>query len=332
MSEKRGRTFEINEVPIAEDIPTLHIIADTIPGALYYALRALWDQGVDVRTQYDQKNAEGEYQDPKSKDAEVGIKILRPFSQPRFSAISFEERGKYLAEIMGAKDHLAIPYDDVLDMIKRGEKPKRWSYTYSQRLRNYLTNDGKTINQLELMLDTLAEAPFSRRAVATTIIPYIDNFIDDPPCFELMQLRCTRDNEGGILHMFTRWRSRDALKAWDTNLMGFTFLNQILAQGLKERTGIPFRAGSYSEVSTSLHIYGSYFDEMKMFFERNPDIGTFLGKCYDSTDPDLVGLTCDEIEAVAKGGESYYKKPFPLGVPEMLINLSRDIRSGKLAA
>jgi len=59
-------------------IPSLHIVADSIPQAHFRAMKAVWDNGLAIRTEYDRKNDRGEYIDPPSRDARVLIEITDP--------------------------------------------------------------------------------------------------------------------------------------------------------------------------------------------------------------------------------------------------------------
>lgn len=51
-------------------IPTLHVVADSVPQAYYRAMKAVWEQGFAMRTEYDRKDLEGNYIDPPSRDAQ----------------------------------------------------------------------------------------------------------------------------------------------------------------------------------------------------------------------------------------------------------------------
>ena len=55
------------------------------------------------------------------RDAKVSIHIRDPFAQPRYPAMSYCERGKYIAEFLGAKDHLVVPYPRLLAMVREGK-------------------------------------------------------------------------------------------------------------------------------------------------------------------------------------------------------------------
>ena len=59
------------------------------------------------------------------------IEVTDPFAEPRFPPILHSEIGAYIAEIMGAKDHLVLSSRELLDAVSRGGVPdqQRWPYT-----------------------------------------------------------------------------------------------------------------------------------------------------------------------------------------------------------
>ncbi len=246
-------------------IPSFHVVADSIPEAFFKAMDVVWHHGMTIRTEYDRKDLEGGFIDPPSRDARVLIEVKNPFAQPRYPRISFCEIGKYIAEILGVKDHLVVPFQILRDGLRRGEIPNEWPYSYHQRLFSYPLADGSVVNQIESLVERIAERPITRRAVATTRVPELDTYLmEDLPCLGEVQLRCPMDEHGNlVLNMDTRWRSRDLYKAWCDNVLALTFLQQILAQQIERKTGIPTRVGSYADYSTSLHIYGMDFDKIR---------------------------------------------------------------------
>lgn len=269
--------------------PTLHVIGDNIPQAWYRAIKAIWENGLPVRTQYDRKNAAGDFIDPPSRDARVLIEVRDPFADPRYPPISHCERGTYLAEISGAKDHRVVPMKDLRRVIG-GEKldTTLWPYTYHQRLVDHPETQGDAvINQLALAIRAVAKTPFTRRAMCTTAVPNLDPFLtEDIPCLREMQLRCTEDEEGLVFCPTTTWRSRDLFKAWGDNVIAVTFLLQLIALEIGEKAEKPIRWGSYADFSCSLHIYGQDFghvggDEekgLKGFFEIFPTEEDFIAR------------------------------------------------------
>ncbi len=242
-------------------IPTLHVVGDSIPQAYFRAIKAVWEQGHAIRTEYDRKNSAGEFIDPPSRDARVLIEVRDPFAQPRFPPISFCEIGAYIAEIMGAKDYRVVPFDQLQEAVHGELSSQQWPYTYHQRLFAHPDAGGSVVDQMALAVERVAATPHSRRAVATTAVPNLDPYLkEDIPCLREVQLRCPEDADGNlVLNMNTVWRSRDLYKAWGDNLIAITFMQQVLARQISEKTGRPVRVGSYADYSCSLHIYGQDF-------------------------------------------------------------------------
>jgi hypothetical protein len=312
------------------EIPVFFIEAHSIPEACYRALRAVHFGGCTLRTQYDRRNPDGSFVDPPGKDARVTIRIREPFAQPRFPVLSYCERGKYIAEFLGAKDHLVVPYRDLVRMVRTGEEfeATQWPYCYHQRLTAYPRSDGTTIDQLELILDRLAKEPITRRAVATTRVPEIDLFMAaDMPCLGEIQLRAIEDGRGRLrLHLHALWRSRDLYKAWSDNLIGITNLQARLAARLAEKTGREVLVGSYSENNGSLHIYGQDYKSkgVERFFERFPTCESFVQRAWTSAearDREII----PQLEELL--GETTWK--FPPAALELIRGLIDDFRSGR---
>ena len=314
-------------------IPTLHITANSVPQAYYRALKKVHEEGLSIRTQYDRKDIEGNYIDPPSRDAKVMIEITDPFSQPRFPRLSYCEIGKYIAEFLGVKDHLVVPFEKLRKMVSSNKEfeATEWPYCYHQRLCAYPSSyDGKPINQLENVVDKLSKDIITRRAVVITAVPEIDLFMkQDMPCLREIQFRAIENQKGElILNTHAVWRSRDLYKAWGDNIIGITNLVQIeIADPLAKKTGRKVIVGPYSEVNGSLHIYGQDYSEkgMNKFFDINPDEDTFIKNSMTSKDaidtriiPELEELkkektwrlTERELNIIDKLIEGYKSKKF----------------------
>ena len=242
-------------------IPTLHVVGESVPQAHFRALKAVWEQGLPIRTEYDRKDAAGNFIDPPSRDARVLIEVTDPFAQPRFPPLSFCEIGTYIAEIMGAKDHFTVPMDELRKAVTGDFDALEWPYTYHQRLFAYPGLDGAPVDQMELAVQRVAATPYSRRAVATTAVPFVDVFLkEDVPCLREVQLRCPEDADGTLaLNLNTMWRSRDLYKAWADNVLAMTFMQGVLAGRIAEAAGRTVRVGSYADYSGAIHIYGQDF-------------------------------------------------------------------------
>jgi thymidylate synthase len=259
------------------NIPLIFVSGANLPEAWEKALLLLWDEGIDVRTEYDRTDAEGGFIDPPSRDATMIVEVTDPFAEPRIHK-NFpggpEELEIYRQEVVeGIHDHWVDPAD-----------PDKWTYTYHERLFAYAPTEDledpkaarlRTVNQMEYVVNKAVERTYSRRIQATTWMPTSDPATDDPPCLQRLWFRLLPDADGTLaLNLNSHWRSRDAYKAWFMNVFALTDLQRVIAEHIADRLGRPVRAGRYVDISDSFHIYGSYFDEFEPELQKmraNPD-------------------------------------------------------------
>jgi hypothetical protein len=340
-------------------LPTLHIVADSIPQAYYQAICAVWKHGATIRTEYDRKNDAGRFIDPPSRDARVLIEVTNPFSQPRFAPLSFCEIGVYLAEIMGAKNGRVLPLKELVK-VKQGAKvpTTHWPYAYHQRLTAWPELVPEIIctseifgykelgfteaytDQLAMAIEAVAKTPYTRRAMCTTAIPNLDPYLtEDIPCLRELQLRCPEDEEGNlVLNVSATWRSRDLYKAWGDNVIAIAFLLEAVAKRIQELSGRPCRVGSYADYSGSLHIYGQDFgavagDEKKglsSFFDNFPSEEAFVAKSLDSDTAKEMLVLPQLLELLSP--KKIEEWQFDDTARQIIIDLIGEIKDGTLTA
>ena len=151
------------------------------------------------------------------------------------------------------KEHLRLvsPYQDNFmkmyeDQLINGTVSE-FDYTYNERLFNYQ----ETVNQIEAMVNKIANAVYTRRAVAMTWYPYNDNFENIAvPCLQYIQCKFMK----GRLDMFTLWRSRDVLMGMPANMYVMNTLHNYIVGQLRNK-GINVQIGSYTDISIVPHIY-----------------------------------------------------------------------------
>jgi thymidylate synthase len=286
-----------------ENIPVISITAECLPEAWEKAVLAVWGRGYDVRTQYDKP------EDPPSKDATVMIAVRDPFSEPRIHK-NFpggpEELEAYRQEVVdGIHDHWIDPVAG------------KWTYTYHERLFAYCpvtdlrapqaAKPFEAFNQIQYIVDYLARAGHSRRAQAITWMPTADPQTDDPPCLQRLWCRLVANDAGQwTLNMNTHWRSRDLYKAWFMNVYALTDLQRIIAERISEKRGEPVRVGRYVDISDSLHIYGSYFDEAAVEIEKMRH-SPFTERAWPSTHPAFEMMTTEAREKLARDPDWFAK-------------------------
>jgi len=139
-----------------------------------------------------------------------------------------------------------------------------FEYDYHGRLFDWgerLTSKGTDVNvdQIAYIIEKLRTSPKSRRAIAITWNPVIDEQLDDCPCLQLVQ--CVIRNKS--LQMRVVFRSNDMLTAAGANMYALVQLQKHIADQL----GVP--CGTYTHISLVPHIY--YLRDMH-------DIEPFCGK------------------------------------------------------
>ena len=285
------------------NIPVISITADCLPEAWEKAVLAVWDNGFEVKTQYDKA------EDPPSKDATVMVTVNEPFSEPRIHK-NFpggpEELESYRQEVVnGIHDHWIDP------------AAGKWTYTYHERLSAYCPVEDirdagsprpfRKVDQVKYMIDCLSQAGHSRRAQAITWMPTADTVTDDPPCLQRIWCRLLENETGGLsLNMNTHWRSRDLYKAWFMNVYAMTDLQKIIAEAIAEKTGLPVTVGRYVDISDSLHIYGSYLNEVAPEVEKMRQ-SSFRERAWETTHPAFEMMTLEAREKLAQDPDWYAK-------------------------
>jgi len=285
------------------NIPVLTVYADCLPEAWEKAVLAVWDNGTDIKTEYDKPA------DPASKDATVTIVVENAFNEPRIHR-NFpggpEELETYRQEVCdGIHDHWIDP------------TAGKWTYTYHERLFSYCpTEDLRNpdsfkpfapVNQIEYVTQKCSEAFFTRRAQAITWMPNADPPTNDPPCLQRLWFRVLVDSEGlPVLNMNSHWRSRDLYKAWFMNVYALTDIQKKVADGVAERLGREVKIGRYVDISDSLHLYGSYFSEVRSEIEKMRD-GDYLSRSWASDHPAFQMLTEEAKEKLAQDPDWYAK-------------------------
>jgi len=287
----------------ATDIPVLAVTADCLPEAWEKAVLAVWDNGIEIKTQYDKP------EDPPSRDATVIITVSDPFSEPRIHK-NFpggpEELESYRQEVInGIHDHWIDP------------AAGKWTYTYHERIFAYCPVEDirnpdsprpfKKTDQIQYIIDKLAKTSHTRRAQAITWMPTADPPTSDPPCLQRIWCRLVaNDDNGFVLNMNTHWRSRDLYKAWFMNVYAITDLQKIIAEKISEKINKPVAVGRYVDISDSLHIYGSYFDEVSPEIEKMRK-SPFTERAWPSNHPAFEMMTVEARENLAKDPDWYAK-------------------------
>lgn len=105
---------------------------------------------------------------------------------------------------------------------------------------------GRTINQIERVINRLREKPDTRRAVISILEPSdLEPDRDEAPCTAALQFIRRRER----LHLIAMMRSNDAYLGFPHDIFCFTMIQELIARAL----GIGI--GEYHHFATSLHLY-----------------------------------------------------------------------------
>ncbi|MBW2995580.1 thymidylate synthase, partial [Candidatus Woesearchaeota archaeon] len=242
------------------------------------SLISLWMNGCVIHTEYDEKQLDGSYLFPPSKDCSMIMVVKEPLSEPmihRSFPGGLEDLEEYVQEVLyGIKNHWIRDPNDPED--------QRWEYTYHERYRKYrVPGLEETIDQHKEMVERLAKSPISRRAQMVLWQPWIDSKpeVADPPCWQSWWARLPRykkideNNKAGMglemyygeqgvlyLNVNMRFRSRDAFDAAFMNCFAFAHLMEKMANEIAEKRGEEVKLGRFLDMSDSYHIYGKRAD------------------------------------------------------------------------
>ncbi|MDD1661019.1 MAG: thymidylate synthase [Methanomicrobiales archaeon] len=191
---------------------------------------------------------------------EIAIRVDEPFALPMASPRSrFQQRflEKYAHDLIHGT-HAEFEYD------------------YHGRLFDWgggLSLAGKEVhtNQVDYIIRKLSAEKASRRGIAITWIPPVDESLDDCPCLQLVQ--CLVRN--GSLQMKVVFRSNDMLSAAGPNMFALVHLQKHIADAL----ALP--CGPYTHISLVPHIY----------YKR--DLTDLQAFCRDGADIRPVDTVCE---------------------------------------
>lgn len=284
-----------------QNIPVLRVEANSLAEAYEKALVALYENGIPFKTQYDKPD------DPPSLDSTMNITVLDPMSDPMIHKAfpgGIEDLREYVMEVQGAKDHWVKNANDPADT--------RWEYTYHGRLAAYGAwrelKDGASvtagpfdIDQIEYVIQKLADQPYTRQAQMITWMPNLDLSCYDPPCLQSLWYRIVEDEAGvSWLNCNVRFRSNDAWAASFMNMFGFVqFNNDVIAAGVAARTGKTVKPARLNWHADSFHIYGKDVEAAKQrLFDRRAST-SFEERVYAFSDP-VIREIYDEAEAAVR--------------------------------
>jgi thymidylate synthase len=258
-------------------LPVVHIIAENLAVGWEEAVLECWNRGARIATMYDKPG------DPESRDCSLYLTIANPFAEPRIHRAlpgGFLELETYRQEVVeGIHDHWVVTDDP---------ETTKWQYSYHERFASYtVPGVERPVDQLQYVIDALIKDPFTRRALAITWKPWLDEGLSHPPCLQYIWFRIFGDQLVVDCHI----RSNDAYKAAYMNMYAFTDWQRMVAEKVSEGLGRTIYPGQYNHIADSFHIYGSYFEEFKGFLQMMEARPDFADRTYRSDDQTFVAFT-----------------------------------------
>ena len=98
----------------------------------------------------------------------------------------------------------------------------------------------------------------------------------------------------------------DLYKAWFMNVYALTDLQKVIAEAVARKIGKPVQVGRYVDISDSLHIYGSYFNEVEPEIEKMRQ-SSFAERSWQSDHPAFEMMTTEAREKLAQDPDWYAK-------------------------
>ena len=90
------------------------------------------------------------------------------------------------------------------------------------------------------------------------------------------------------------------------NVYALTELQKIIAQAISRKISKPVNIGRYVDISDSLHIYGSYFDDTAQEIDKMR-ASSFEERAWQSNHPAFEMMTNEARENLAKDPDWYAK-------------------------
>ena len=154
---------------------------------------------------------------------------------------------------------------------------------YGKQWRSWAAPDGRSIDQIQWVLDEIRTNPNSRRLIVSAWNPADVNEMALPPCHCLFQFNVM----DGKLNCQLYQRSADIFLGVPFNIASYSLLTMMIAHV------IGYRAKEFVHTFGDVHLYGNHLDQAREQLSRTPRALPTVRLDEDVTD--LFAFTLDNI-------------------------------------
>lgn len=156
---------------------------------------------------------------------------------------------------------------------------------YGAQWRNWQSKDGKIIDQLQQVIDTIIFDPFSRRLVVSAWNPGDIPDMALPPCHMMFQFYVSN----GTLSLKVTQRSADMFLGIPFNIASYALLTHIIASITK------LKPGKLVMSLGDAHIYSNHIDQVNTIFDRSPFDLPYLSMPHISSLDQILNMSAEDF-------------------------------------
>jgi len=131
---------------------------------------------------------------------------------------------------------------------------------YGAQWCDWRTSDGRSINQIDRVIEKIKSNPNSRRLIVSAWNPGEIDQMALPPCHSLFQFGV----QEGELHCQLYQRSADLFLGVPFNIASYALLTMMVAQACD------LKPGTFVHTFGDLHLYANHIEQAKLQLEREP--------------------------------------------------------------
>lgn len=210
---------------------------------------------------------------------------LRSEKDPEFKESYLKEKKAFCQKIL-EDETFAQKYGELGDV-------------YGKQWREWKTRDGKSIDQIALILKQLKETPYSRRIILSAWNPEDIPNMALPPCHTLSQFYVAN----GKLSCQLYQRSGDTFLGVPFNISSYALLTTLLARE------VGLEVGEFVHTLGDAHLYLNHFDQIHEQLQRQP---RSLPKLKINSEKSMFDLSPSDIQL--EGYDPYPAIKAPIAV------------------